>query len=75
VAETARGPQLVLAGIRDFSPEAAGIFRIFQPNADPVPSQAEAPAEADNTMPLPRSRPPVETVVSARDTLMLASQY
>jgi len=75
VAETARGPQLVLAGIRDFSPEAAGIFRIFQPNADPVPSQPEAPAEADNAMPLPRSRPPVATVVSAHDTLMLASQY
>lgn len=77
VAATAGEPQLVLAGMRDFSPEAAGIFRIFQPNAAPVQSHAEAPAEADNAgpVPLPRSRPPVATVVSARDTLMLASQY
>lgn len=75
VAETASVPQLVLAGMRDFSPEAAGIFRIFRPNTDPVPSQAEAPAEVENAspVPLPRSRPPVATVVSDRDTLTLAA--
>ena len=35
VAETASVPQLVLAGIRDFSPEAAGIFRRFRPQCRP----------------------------------------
>ncbi len=78
VADTASVPQLVLAGMRDFSPEAAGIFRIFRPNADPVPSEGEESADADNAgpVPLPRSRPPVATVVSAWDTLTLAaSQY
>jgi hypothetical protein len=78
VAETASTPQLVLAGMRDFSPEASGIFRIFQPHADPAPGQAEAPAEVENAgpIPLPRSRPPVTTAMSAREELTLAaSQY
>jgi hypothetical protein len=78
VAETASVPQLMLAGMHDFSPEAAGIFRIFRHNGDPVPSEGEEPADADNAdpVPLPRSRPPVATEVSTRDTLTLAaSQY
>ena len=50
-----------LSAQRDPSPEAAGIFRIFRANADPVPTEtAEAPAAADKTadpVPLPRRRP------------------
>jgi hypothetical protein len=69
-------PRLLLVGLPDFTPEAAGIFRIFHPNADPTPSEgAEPPVNAD-PVPLPRSRPPVAAAVSARDTLTLAaSQY
>ena len=76
--DVASVPQLVLAGMRDFTPEAAGIFRIFHPNADPAPREsAEPPADIDaGAVPLPRSRPPVAAAVSARDTLTLAaSQY
>ena len=31
------GPRMALAAARESSPEAAGIFRIFRPNADPTP--------------------------------------
>jgi hypothetical protein len=57
------------------SPEAAGIFRIFHPTADPVPGDAaEAPAAADpdGQTPLPRRRPP-PTTVAATQTLTLAA--
>jgi len=71
-------PRLLLVGLPDFTPEAAGIFRIFHPSADPTPSEsAEPPADVNaDPVPLPRSRPPVAAAVSARDTLTLAaSQY
>ena len=57
------------------SPERAGIFRIFQPNADPAPSEAaEAPAFAgDEAVPLPRRRPPLAAAISAQETLTLAA--
>src|SRR5665647_858029 len=43
-------PQLILVGERDPSPEAAGIFRIFHPQADPVQAvTADAPAAADDS--------------------------
>ncbi len=73
--DVASVPQLVLAGMRDFTPEAAGIFRIFRPNADPAPSEtAESPADIDaGPVPLPRSRPPVAAVVSALETPTLAA--
>ncbi len=68
-------PQLVLVGLHDFTPEAAGIFRIFQPNADPAPREAaELPTGANgDPVPLPRRRPPLAAAVSARETLTLAA--
>jgi hypothetical protein len=42
------GPRLALAGAPDSSPEAAGIFRIFQAKADPAAS-AEVPVAAGQT--------------------------
>ena len=70
-------PRVAAIGERDPSPEAAGIFRIFRPQADPVPSEtAEAPAANDeNTgpVPLPRRRPTPDAAVSASETLTLAA--
>jgi hypothetical protein len=62
---------------RNASPEAAGIFRIFRANADPVPAEsAETPAAVDKNadqVPMPRRRPAPEAAVSARQTLTLAA--
>ena len=68
-------PAILLVGLPDFTPEAAGIFRIFHPNADPAPSESEAPSAAVDSgpVPLPRSRPPVAAVISAREALTLAA--
>ncbi len=69
--------QLVLASTQDSSPEAAGIFRIFQAHADPVPEEAAGgPAAAEpvaDEVPLPRRRPGLTTAVSARATVTLAA--
>ncbi len=69
-------PQIALMGQQDPSPEAAGIFRIFHPQADPAPSATvEAPAAVDESaapVPLPRRRP-AAAAVSARETLTLAA--
>lgn len=62
-------PSLALAATPDSSPEAAGIFRIFQPNADPAPAATGAiPAVAHEAIPLPPRRPPEVPVTSARET-------
>jgi hypothetical protein len=70
-------PQLALIGWHDTSPEAAGIFRIFRANADPVaaeteqaaePSDAETSPRISGPVPLPRRRPPLAAAVSARET-------
>lgn len=45
---------VALIGGSDTSPEAAGIFRVFQANADPAPSK---PAENVAEVPLPQRRP------------------
>ncbi len=66
-------PQTVAFGPANASPEAAGIFRISQPNADPMPNEDAEPADGANPVPLPPRRPPVATVVSARETLTLAA--
>ena len=68
-------PQAMLVGLRDFTPEAAGIFRIFQANADPAAREAaEPPAFTnDEAVPLPRRRPPLAAAVSARESLTLAA--
>ncbi|HZL39882.1 MAG TPA: hypothetical protein VFC45_06340 [Pseudolabrys sp.] len=63
-------PQQVAFGLPNSTPEAAGIYRISQPNADPAPGETVAPA----TVPLPPKRPPLAAAaVSARETLMLAA--
>jgi len=66
-------PQTVAFGPAQASPEAAGIFRILQPNADPVPNEDAAPAESASPVPLPPRRPPLATVVSGREALTLAA--
>ena len=66
-------PRMALAGAPDYSPEAAGIFRIFRPHADPEPNEAAQPAVAIEPVPLPPRRPQVATVVSDRETLTLAA--
>ena len=79
-APTPAPPQIALLGQHDTSPEAAGIFRIFKPQADPLPdseSAAVAPVAAKAAaVPLPRPRPPAASTgpaVSARETLTLAA--
>jgi hypothetical protein len=66
-------PRVAIIGQRDPTPEAAGIFRIFRANADPVPAETEeTPAPADknaNTVPMPRRRPTPDAAVSALETL------
>jgi hypothetical protein len=70
-------PQLVLASTRDSSPEAAGIFRIFQSHADPVPEMAaEGAATVEpvaGRVPLPRRRPALTSAGLARETVTLAA--
>jgi hypothetical protein len=70
-------PQFTLAGMKAFSPEAAGIFRIFESHADPVESARAEPAPAvepiAEPVPLPRRRPPSPAVISGRETITLAA--
>ena len=68
-----RGRRRWPSGRPHASPEAAGIFRILQPNADPVPNEDAAAADSASPVPLPPRRPPLATVVSARETLTLAA--
>jgi len=66
-------PQVILVAGRDASPEAAGIYRIFHPQADPALAvTAEAPTD-DRSVPLPPHRPVPPEVVSDRQTLTLAA--
>lgn len=68
--------QVALLGQHDSSPEAAGIFRLFKPQADPRPPEADEPAAKSESVPLPRPRPKVAgatPAVSARETLTLAA--
>src|SRR5664280_1304040 len=66
-------PGMVLAGTPASSPEAAGIFRIFQPQTDPASNEAAGPAATADPVPLPPRRPEREAAVSARETLTLAA--
>ena len=64
-------PRLISLGTTASSPEAAGIFRVFQANADPVATEtAEASPEP---VPLPRRRPAPDAAVSSLKTLTLAA--
>jgi hypothetical protein len=66
-------PQIALLDTSDSSPEAAGIFRIFRPQADPISTASTEPSAEDETdpVPLPRRRP--AALVSSRETVTLAS--
>lgn len=66
-------PQVAFAMPDLSTPEGAGIFRILQPSADPVPNPAPASkqAAAADSVPLPRHRPAI--VVSNGETMTLAA--
>jgi hypothetical protein len=65
-------PELALAGPREFTPEAAGIFRIS--HADPVSGEtAVPPRAATDDVPLPPRRPAPAEAVSAPETLTLSA--
>ena len=77
-ADTVPGeaPVPVAADDRPSSPEAAGIFRIFHADADPVSGRAsEVPAaiEPAEPVPLPRRRPTVTAGFPARETVAIAA--
>ena len=67
------GPRLALAEAPDSSPEAAGIFRIFQAKADPAPADSAEVPVAAGPVPLPPPRPTVVAAISGPDRLALAS--
>ena len=69
------GPQVAFTVPTPSTPEAAGIFRIFRPNADPVsgPAPAVVSAAEGPSVPLPRRRPAPATAVSAGETVTLAA--
>jgi hypothetical protein len=68
---------VTLVSDRYLSPEAAGIFRIFHPAADPVPGDADAaPAAAPGAgVPLPRRRQPPTTVAAGQSMTLAAVSH
>lgn len=66
------GPQVAFAAPDDSTPEAAGIFRIFRPDADPVSAPAPASKTAAGPVPLPRRRASA-TEISSGETMTLAA--
>lgn len=81
VPGTPAHPQLALVSSDASTPEAAGIFRIFRPHADPIPAADAEPAgdtgivatPASQSVPLPRRRPVPAEAVSTNGTLTLAA--
>jgi len=74
----AETPGPVVAMEQISSPEAAGIFRIFHADADPVSGQAGAePAvmQPDEAVPLPRRRPTVSAALPAHETVAIAANH
>lgn len=68
------GAKVASAAPKASSPEAAGIFRIFRPRADPLPTEeGEAAPASAQAVPLPRRRPAAMAAVSARQTVTLAA--
>jgi hypothetical protein len=72
-AEPAQGQFVAAAASAESSPEAAGIFRISYPRADPIWTDTGESAAADESgdVPLPHRRP--GTLVAARETLTFAA--
>jgi len=69
-------PPVAMLGQHDTSPEAAGIFRIVRPQADPLPEADGTTPRETASVPLPRPRPsgaPATPAMSARATLTLAA--
>jgi len=66
--------EVALVGDHPTTPEEAGIFRIFKPQAKPAPEAEPEPARHQAAaVPLPRSRPAMTSAVSARETVTLAA--
>lgn len=73
VAPGAPAGQAMAAAAPDASsPEAAGIFRIFRPRADPLPVK-QADAASNDAVPLPRRRPPPTAALSTRQPVALTT--
>ena len=75
-AAPAEAPSTVASAGEEFSPEAAGIFRIFQAVADPLSGTAAATPAADvpaEPVPLPRRRPTITAAAPARETVAVAA--
>lgn len=68
-------PQIAFALPDVSTPEAAGIFRIVQPNAEPVstPGPTSDHAAAGDPVPMPPRRPAAVTAVSSGETITLAA--
>jgi hypothetical protein len=71
----AEAPSTVASIDNASSPEAAGIFRIFHADADPVSGEAtETPAvEIPTSVPLPRRRPTLSVAAPAHQTVAVAT--
>jgi hypothetical protein len=66
--------QVAMDGPHEASPEAAGIFRISRPQADPISTDAaETGAKEDTAAPLPRRRPQTPSAGLDRDTVTVAA--
>jgi len=65
--------QVAQVGPHESSPEAAGIFRISWPQADPISTGTAEAVDEDNAVPLPRRRPPVTAALAEREMLTLAA--
>ena len=66
-------PQVAMTNPGESTPEAAGIFRVFQAQADPASTGAAVTAPGDgeaSPVPLPRRRP--AAILSARESLTVA---
>lgn len=64
---------VAFAGARDSSPESAGIYRIFQANADPVAAEAAAQSADAAPVPLPRRRPAPAITAAQHESLVLSA--
>ena len=65
--------QVAQVGPHESSPEAAGIFRISWPQADPISTGTAEAVDEDNAVPLPRRRPPVTAALAEQEMLTLAA--
>jgi len=69
----AQPAEVALIGQDAGTPEASGIFRIFQPQADPLPENAAPTPAVDNGVPMPRRRPEPVAALTPQQTAMLAA--